>query len=417
MILNLTGEGRIPKLFCSREIRTYFGEREAALKREVDALPEAQLAQVDESAWAGALAEKYAIAVPEIDPERAEIELGEEDDLPPAQFQNAMFMLDPYDERTVRGRRSSLHIPFKGDAEIFQMQGSSFGGRKPIGEVVGAEVVHPIAYPNGMEPDFKARKDQFVEEMHRELSWLRSDVESFNARLGFTAMDAIQKRRGAFRAAMEAVGKSGIPMRSSSKVPVKDVLVRRPRPHALPRNLHSAIELDPAMKLEIFDDIVGLVKKAGQSMETSPGAFQLGEEDLRHQIRAMLNTHYTDVSGEAFTFKGKSDLLVRVEGQHVFVGECKFWDGPKEFTATIDQLSERYSSWRDVRLCAIIFVKAKGLTDVLRKGRETLEQHPRFVKIVSESEDGGIRGQMRWPGDDQRIVTLHVVFVHLPDPA
>ena len=46
-------------------------------------------------------------------------------------------------------------------------------------------------------------------------------------------------------------------------------------------------------------------------METAPESFQLGEETLRHQIRAMLNTHYTDVSEEAFNFKGKTDLFVR----------------------------------------------------------------------------------------------------------
>lgn len=413
-ISNLAGGSRPPKLFRSTELRSYFEDRDRAVAQEVAALPEAQLPQVDESAWAGALAEKYAISMPVIDAAKVWIDPGEEAQLPIENWQH-MFMAEPWGPRTIPGRRSYLHVPFTGDAEIFGMQGSTFGGTKPIGDVEGNEVQRPVEYPDGHPPDFQALKMQYIGELQRELEWLRSSVDSFNANLGGTAIDLIRKRREAYRSAIAAIEKSGIPMRPSGKVPVREVLIRRPRPRALTLTPKTPIEFDTSMRVEIFDHIVDLIRKHGRSMETSPASFQLGEEDLRHHIRAMLNTHYTDVSGEAFNFKGKTDLFVRVEEQNVFIGECKFWTGPKGYTETIDQLFG-YSGWRDVRLCAVIFVKTKGLTEVLRKGRETLEQHPRFVKIVNESEDTGLRAEMRWPGDDQRIVTLHAVFIHLPEP-
>ena len=36
-------------------------------------------------------------------------------------------------------------------------------------------------------------------------------------------------------------------------------------------------------------------------------------------------------TGETFNAAGKTDILLRIDGKNVFIGECKFWKGPKAF--------------------------------------------------------------------------------------
>ena len=61
----------------------------------------------------------------------------------------------------------------------------------------------------------------------------------------------------------------------------------------------------------------------------------------------MLNTHYAGmVHAEAFNSDGKTDILIREEDKNVFIGECKFYDGPKTVTDTLKQIFG-YTTWRD----------------------------------------------------------------------
>jgi hypothetical protein len=79
----------------------------------------------------------------------------------------------------------------------------------------------------------------------------------------------------------------------------------------------------------------------GRGMEQSPGAYESADEEARRQyLRTTLNTHYIGkASAEAFNFKGKTDILVQMDGKALLVAECKFWTGSKGFSETIDQSS------------------------------------------------------------------------------
>jgi hypothetical protein len=44
--------------------------------------------------------------------------------------------------------------------------------------------------------------------------------------------------------------------------------------------------------------------------------------------------------------RGETDLLVRHQGLNAFIGECKFWDGPRKFSGAIGQFLS-YTVWRD----------------------------------------------------------------------
>jgi hypothetical protein len=94
-------------------------------------------------------------------------------------------------------------------------------------------------------------------------------------------------------------------------------------------------------------------------------------------------------------------------------GECKFWEGAKAFSETIDQLFG-YRAWRDTKLAIVMFVREKDLTSIVEKAREALSSHPQFVEWLDAADETELRATMSWPGDERRHADLNVFFVHTP---
>jgi len=94
------------------------------------------------------------------------------------------------------------------------------------------------------------------------------------------------------------------------------------------------------LALEEYEDILAIIRNMVRVMERSPKAFEkMGEEYLRTHFLVQLNAQYEGrTTGETFNFQGKTDILIRDEGRNVFIAECKFWAGEKQFSETIDQL-------------------------------------------------------------------------------
>jgi hypothetical protein len=166
----------------------------------------------------------------------------------------------------------------------------------------------------------------------------------------------------------------------------------------------------------VFEHILGVIRGAAEGMERSPKTYAgMGEEDRRQVLLTALNTHYRgQTTAEAFNVSGKTDILVRhPEGRNLFIGECKFWEGSKAFSETVDQLFS-YAGWRDTKLAVVMFVREKGLTGVVEKAREALGEHDQFVEWAQALSETELRATMSWPGDERRHADLNVFFVHLP---
>ena len=140
----------------------------------------------------------------------------------------------------------------------------------------------------------------------------------------------------------------------------------------------------------------------------------MGEEALRTVLLDALNTHYRGQgTAEAFNVAGKTDILIRHEGNNLFIGECKFWSGVKGFVAAIDQLFG-YTAWRDTKLALIMFVRERDLTAIIDKAREAIAEHDQFVAWRGSANETELRAVMSWPTDDRRHADLNVFFVPTP---
>jgi hypothetical protein len=150
-------------------------------------------------------------------------------------------------------------------------------------------------------------------------------------------------------------------------------------------------------------------------MELSPAAFAtIDEESLRSHFLVQLNGHYEGgATGETFNYEGKTDILIRVDGKNIFIAECKYWDGPKKLTDTLDQLLS-YSSWRDTKVAVILFNRRKNFSAVLEAIPPAVEAHQNCKRFVWRQSETNFRYIFAHRDDPNREMTLTVMAFDVP---
>ena len=147
----------------------------------------------------------------------------------------------------------------------------------------------------------------------------------------------------------------------------------------------------------------------------SPSAFKgMKEEDLRQHFLVQLNGQYEGLAtGETFNYQGKTDILIRYEGRNAFIAECKFWDGEKAFSETIDQIL-RYTSWRDTKTAIIVFNRGKNFSSILDKIPGAVRAHGCFKRDEGRRSDTEFRFILHQPDDTNRELFLTVMAFNIP---
>jgi hypothetical protein len=174
---------------------------------------------------------------------------------------------------------------------------------------------------------------------------------------------------------------------------------------------------EPALSEAQYEDAIKVVQSTLLAMERTPSvASGKDEEELRDQILVQLNgTFEGAATGETFVQRGKTDLLVRVEDRHVFVGECKWWSGEKAFGDAIDQLLS-YLPWRDEKAALILFIDRKDASAVIEKADQAVRAHRAYKRVGKSSRDPKSRRNyiLGQPDDPEREIQLAVLFAVLP---
>ena len=166
-----------------------------------------------------------------------------------------------------------------------------------------------------------------------------------------------------------------------------------------------------------YDNILAIIRNMVKVMEQSPRAFEkMGEEDLRTHFLVQLNGQYEGkATGETFNYQGKTDILIREDSKNVFIAECKFWGGEKQFLETIDQLLS-YLSWRDTKAALLIFSRNENFTEVIRKIEEAAPKHPHFKRMIAKLDESSFRYVFHQTEDRNREVILTVLAFNIPRP-
>lgn len=401
-------------LFCEFELRVAIDKQRAVLQQEVQAMEGNRLLNTSVDDLVRYLNEKYKFQPPVLDAES--ISVDQEETQIDVRHDQDRYIHDRSRPFHVPGRRISFFVPFSGEGILFGAMPSTFTSSPPHGVVKGQELDLEYETTNHDADAIRNKFNHELAEIQQYLEWLRNDLRSFNEGLDGLARQAIDTRRERLLKDQGMAASLGVPLRRrSSSGTYSTPQVKRKLMPTLPKASVAPYVPEPALDMVEYEHILSVISNMVQVMERSPKAFHaMGEEDLRQHILVQLNGHYEgQATGETFNYEGKTDILIRVEGKNIFVGECKFWHGPAGLTETIDQLLG-YLTYRDTKAAIVLFNRNKDFSKVLVQIGPTVESHPNFKHKPACVVENTYRCILRQRDDANREVILTVMAFDVP---
>ena len=274
---------------------------------------------------------------------------------------NRIFLEDRTGPYYIPGQRIRVEVPFDGDGELFYCRANTFSSSAPRGSIENGALVLSWETPHDATRDLRPEIDQALQSIEQYLNWVRTDVDQFNRSLGGDASAAVEARRKRLLDNQGRLANLGIPVKARSGAPATYVLpsVRRKVVPRLPPAGSVPYAPEPVLDDQLYEHILSVVQNMAHVMERSPSAFaEMDEESLRQHFLVQLNGQFEgQATAETFNAAGKTDILLRAGDRNVFIAECKFWKGPKQFGEAINQLLS-YTAWRDTKTA--IFVSIGG---------------------------------------------------------
>lgn len=426
------GDGRMSEdrlLFGGVSAIQFHTQQATAMQDEIAGLDDDRLLNTNVDDLITYLVGKYSVDVPtldvggmEADPEEVQIDLSQ----PPYRlFPMGEIQSQP---NNVSGTRITVHVPFSGDATLFDVQvvvmdiGLPFA-LKPLRGYVLKHVQTLIFMHEGVDlkrDQVKAAIDDWLNEMKRYLELHKRTFGQFNASLATIAREVVNGRRTKLLGARNLVASLGIPLRRRADAPATYTVpeVRRKIVPKLPPATSGSYKSEPALEMAEYEHILDVIQSMAKVMERSPTEFQMIEEGgLRSHFLVQLNGHYEgQATAETFNAAGKTDILIRLGDRNIFIAECKFWGGPATLTAAIDQLLS-YLSWRDSKAAILLFNRNKDFSKVLAQIPPTVTAHPKFRNELPMSGETAYRCVLRHKDDDAKDITLTILAFDVPRPA
>ncbi len=317
----------------------------------------------------------------------------------------------------ITGTEIEVEIPFTGEAEAFKIQPTTYTMSPPRADVRGSALVFRIVGTNLEAEQVRTDIDRTVKGIQSHLATLRTNAQRLTAQLSSQVRSAIESRRQKLLSDRNLIGGLGFKMkpRPGTHQTFTAPNVRKKITPALPPASTSPYKPEPILSNADYEHILGVLQNMVQVMERSPSAFEtMDEESIRSHFLVQLNGHYEgQATGETFNYEGKTDILVRSEGKNIFIGECKFWSGPKMLTDTIDQVLG-YTSWRDTKVAVIVFNRNKDFSRVLTSISDTAKSHSNFKRQLNGSTETIFRYCFANKDDKNRELFLTVMAFEVP---
>jgi len=409
------------RLFLGQQVVAAFSYRKGEIDDLVAKASDDQVLEADIDQWARGLASDHEMEAPSVDLDAATLtKLGRVEVDCSGKPGIRMSSAELFGGIVRRpGYRFESRIPVAGDANLLR---SEVPGSHPLlATISSGQVVRVWEWPDELGPEpFQREVREYQGMLGRSVEAVTAAVERENGTLPGHARKTIGARREEILKEREFLGKLTIPVARVSDVPQAfgpPPIVRV----ETPAQAIDSAEPDTQGRVaqpqldEFYGHIISLIRAVGLGMERTPDSIaSAGEETLRDHFLLALNTHYRGVTyAEAFNKGGKTDILIRVHDHNVFIGECKWWRGPKALDEALTQLFG-YTTWRDTRVALIFFVPTKDITRTIESAREAIEQRDEFIEWLASEEEGELSCRMQWPDDAERVATLRALFVHLP---
>ncbi len=316
----------------------------------------------------------------------------------------------------MKGIKVNVFVPFRGESVFFSVQPSSFYLTIIRGDVRESTLVYSISRVDLTSEQAKSSIEKFLKEVKEYLDTQRKDAVPYNNNLEKLCRTEINARKDKLLKDRNLVANLGFKLakRENDAYTFAAPDVRK-KIRSLPSASTDAYKPEPTLTDDDYDNIIKILRGMILVMERSPSAFEsMDEESLRTHFLVQLNGHYEgQATGETFNYQGKTDILIRSDGNNIFIGECKFWRGKKKYLETIDQILS-YSSWRDTKVAILVFNRNKNLSSVLSEIDISTAEHPNCKRMVAVTDETTFKYIFGSPVDANKELMVTVMVFDVP---
>lgn len=414
MSFGLVG-GNTDHLFCKVDWYSVCEHRRRSFLQDVDRYDGNRLLNTSTDDLAAYFSEKHKFDVPSLqeeaisaDQREAQIDISQDP---------MRYIRDRSRPVHVTGTLIEVEVPYSGDQEVFFIQPTKFSMNPPRAKVVQGKLVLRVQGVDLDAATVKPQIDRTLGEIREHLERLRQTASEFNQLLFGQAVRHIEERKRKLLADRNLVANLGFALKArdgGGKTYVAPEVRRKMAP-VPPKASTVTYKPEPVMSNDDYENILNLMEGMVRVMECSPSDFShMREETLRSHFLVQLNAQYDgQATGETFNYEGKTDILVRSGGKNIFIGECKFWKGPKKFLETIDQLLG-YLSWRDTKAAVVVFNQNKGFSKVLAEIEVTTPSHPNCKKLLRKRSESSWVYKFAHRDDSNREMTVTIIAFDVP---
>jgi len=75
---------------------------------------------------------------------------------------------------------------------------------------------------------------------------------------------------------------------------------------------------------------------------------------------------------------------------------------------------DRYSCWRDTKICIVVFHRNRDFSAVLRKIEDTAAKHPNCMRQVKYEDETGFRFVFHHRDDKERELLMTILAFEVP---
>lgn len=286
---------------------------------------------------------------------------------------------------TRRVTQFTLVVPFDGDLRLFAMRATSSTTSPPRADVGNGELRLFCQPGSGDAARVRADFGAQLDEIERYLSWSRNDMNEYRQRMEAEIPRLVVSRRAKLLVDRELQANIGFPIKrrpdaNTHAIPLRPRQVEPKREPARPSPAQR-FEPEPVLLDGDYEAALAVLRNTRNALERSPSTTQhLNEEQIRDLLLVSLNAQFEGkAAGEVFNGAGKTDILIRVDDRNVFIGECKFWKGPKGLTGALNQLLG-YLVWRDTKAALLLFIRDADVSAVTAKAITAIEDHPNYKR-------------------------------------
>ena len=323
----------------------------------------------------------------------------------------------------VKGLAMAMHVPYQGSEMLWRCipQRRQIGAN--LNAIVNSEKI--VIYKAFSEDQSDKIKQEFERDLNSIKGYLdniRSMLDQYNENVQGAIKNAIKDRETRISRHANLISSLGLPMkREKREVTEIQIPVQRresPTKKVLKRKKNQGeVSKNYILEDKEYDYILNVLRQMTFVMERTPKVFRdFDEESIRDIFLVVLNGHYEgQATGETFNNEGKTDILIRQEGKNAFIAECKFWRGAESFIETIDQITERYITWRDTKAAILIFNRNKNFSSVVEQIPDLCRKHKHYLKdAVNGEEETEFRFITKHKDDDHRHIHITVMAFDIP---